>query len=109
LQYGPLGVFDRIFAALAGKGPQPERIMIDATHLKAHRIAASLLGREPINANGYLIFATTYRRFQIVTDVLAVQGNSQGTTDGLFLLIASESGRQAKTDIHETTDPAFSL
>ena len=34
---------DRIFAGLAGKGPKPERIMIDATHLKAHRTAASLL------------------------------------------------------------------
>ena len=38
-----LGVFDRIFAGLAGEGPKPERIMIDATHLKAHRTAASLL------------------------------------------------------------------
>ena len=25
------------------EGPRPERIMIDATHLKAHRTAASLL------------------------------------------------------------------
>ena len=38
-----MGVFDRIFAALAGEGPKPQRIMIDATHLKAHRTAASLL------------------------------------------------------------------
>ena len=38
-----LGVFDRIFAALAGEGSKPERIMIDTTHLKAHRTAASLL------------------------------------------------------------------
>jgi len=30
-------VFNRIFAELAGKGPKPERLMIDATHLKAHR------------------------------------------------------------------------
>ncbi|MEW5425274.1 hypothetical protein HNS03_25585 [Amorphus sp. 3PC139-8] len=29
--------------SLAGEGPKPERIMIDATHLKAHRTAASLL------------------------------------------------------------------
>lgn len=36
-------MFDRIFANLAGEGPKPERIMIDATHLKAHRTAASLL------------------------------------------------------------------
>ena len=38
-----LGVFDRIFAALASQGPRPQRIMIDSTHLKAHRRAASLL------------------------------------------------------------------
>lgn len=37
------GLFDRIFASLAVEGPRPERIMIDATHLKAHRTAASLL------------------------------------------------------------------
>src|SRR3954454_1031589 len=36
-----LGVFDRIFAALASEGSKPERTMIDATHLKAHRSAAS--------------------------------------------------------------------
>ncbi len=38
-----LGVFDRIFAALAAEGPKPDRIMIGTTHLKAHRTAASLL------------------------------------------------------------------
>lgn len=43
IRWSRLGVFDRIFAALAGEGPKPERIMIDATHLKAHRAAASLL------------------------------------------------------------------
>ena len=43
IRWSRLGVFDRIFAALAGGGPPPERIMIDATHLKAHRTAASLL------------------------------------------------------------------
>jgi transposase len=43
IRWSRLGVFDRIFAGLAGEGPRPERIMIDATHLKAHRTAASLL------------------------------------------------------------------
>ncbi len=33
------GVFERIFAGLAGEGPRPEWIMIDSTHLKAHRTA----------------------------------------------------------------------
>lgn len=38
-----LGVFDRIFCHLAaGDGP-PDTLMIDATHLKAHRTASSLL------------------------------------------------------------------
>ena len=40
-----LGVFARIFAALTGEADTPERPMIDATHLKAHRTAASLLKR----------------------------------------------------------------
>jgi putative transposase len=35
-------VFNKIFAELAGKDGKPEWIMIDATHLKAHRTAASL-------------------------------------------------------------------
>lgn len=43
IRWSRLGVFDRIFAGLGGEGPKPERIMIDATHLKAHRTAASLL------------------------------------------------------------------
>ena len=33
----------RLSPALAGQGPRPERIMINSTHLKAHRTAASLL------------------------------------------------------------------
>ena len=41
--WGRLGVFNRIFAVLSAKGGKPDRLMIDATHLKAHRTAASLL------------------------------------------------------------------
>ena len=37
------GVFNGIFAALAAKGGKPDRLMIDGTHLKAHRTAVSLL------------------------------------------------------------------
>jgi transposase len=43
IRWSRMGVFDRIFAALASEGGPPERIMIDSTHLKAHRTAASLL------------------------------------------------------------------
>ena len=38
-----LGVFGCIFAGLAGQAGAPDRLMIDSTHLKAHRTAASLL------------------------------------------------------------------
>ena len=34
------GVFNRIFAGLAAEGGKPDQLMIDATHLKAHRTAA---------------------------------------------------------------------
>ena len=42
-RWSRLGVFNKIFAELARWGGKPRRIMIDATHLKAHRTAASLL------------------------------------------------------------------
>ena len=38
-----MGIFDRIFTGLSTEGPPPERLMIDASHLKAHRTACSLL------------------------------------------------------------------
>ena len=41
IRWSRLGVFNRIFAGLAGG--KPDRLMIDATHLKAHRTAASHL------------------------------------------------------------------
>lgn len=47
VRWSRLGVFDRIFANLAGEGPKPERIRINATHLKAHCTAASLLESGP--------------------------------------------------------------
>ena len=43
VRWSRMGVFDRIFMALAAEGSEPDRIMIDSTHLKAHRTAASLL------------------------------------------------------------------
>ena len=42
------GVFARIFAALAEAAGPPERIIIDSTHLKAHRTAASLLQKKGV-------------------------------------------------------------
>jgi len=43
IRWSRLGVFDKIFSALAAEGGSPDILMIDATHLKAHRTASSLL------------------------------------------------------------------
>jgi len=40
-RWSEMGVFDRIFMELSSKDI-PEQLQIDATHLKAHRTAASL-------------------------------------------------------------------
>ena len=41
-----MGVFNKIFAALAATSDADDVLMIDATHLKAHRTAASLLKKD---------------------------------------------------------------
>lgn len=43
IRWSRLGVFNRIFAELAAGSDATDRLMIDATHIKAHRTAASLL------------------------------------------------------------------
>ena len=43
VRWSRLGVFTRILAELVAEAGVPERLMIDATHLKAHRTAASLV------------------------------------------------------------------
>ena len=43
VRWSRMGVFDKIFAGLAADEGVPEQLQIDATHLKAHRTAASLL------------------------------------------------------------------
>ena len=43
VRWSRLGVFNKIFAELTRKAGKPRRLMIDATHMKAHRTAASLL------------------------------------------------------------------
>lgn len=50
VRWSRMGVFDRIFAALAAEAGPPERLMLDATHLKAHRTAASLLRKGLLHA-----------------------------------------------------------
>ncbi|WP_417318367.1 IS5 family transposase [Erythrobacter aureus] len=45
IRWNKLGVSNRIFAALAEHTGEPDAIMIDVTHLKARRTAASLLKR----------------------------------------------------------------
>lgn len=43
IRWSRMGVFDQIFTHLSSAGDPPGRLMIDATHLKAHRTASSLL------------------------------------------------------------------
>ena len=43
IRWSRMGVFDKIFKALVEAQGVPEQLQIDATHLKAHRTAASLL------------------------------------------------------------------
>lgn len=43
IRWSRLGVFSRILAELTARCGKPEQLMIDSTHLKAHRTAASLL------------------------------------------------------------------
>ena len=43
IRWSRLGVFNRILTELAAQGGKTDNLMIDATHLKAHRTAASLL------------------------------------------------------------------
>ena len=43
IRWSRMGVFGRILMELAKQGGDTDEIMIDATHLKAHRTAASLV------------------------------------------------------------------
>ena len=43
IRWSRMGVFNKIFAGLAAKAGKPDQLMIDATHLKAHQTAESLL------------------------------------------------------------------
>ena len=45
IRWSEMGVFGCIFVELAKGGGATEEVMIDATHLKAHRTAASLFKR----------------------------------------------------------------
>lgn len=42
-RWSEMGVFDRIFTELVSDDGPPDTLMIDATHLKAHRTASSPL------------------------------------------------------------------
>ena len=46
VRWSRMGVFARILMALADEGQDTDILMIDATHLKAHRTASSLRGKK---------------------------------------------------------------
>lgn len=43
MRWSKMGIFNKIFSELVDMQEVPEHLQIDATHLKAHRTAASLL------------------------------------------------------------------
>ena len=45
VRWSAIGIFNRIFEELAATSATTDTVMIDTTHLKAHRTAASLLKR----------------------------------------------------------------
>ena len=50
VRWSRLGVFARILTELAAEGRDTSMIMIDATHLKAHRTASSLRGKKGVQS-----------------------------------------------------------
>ena len=54
VRWSRLGVFARILIDLANEGQDTEMLMMDSTHLKAHRTASSLRGKKggPIGSSG---------------------------------------------------------
>ncbi len=46
VRWGRLGVFAKMLNAMATEAQNTETVMIDATHLKAHRTASSLRGKK---------------------------------------------------------------
>ncbi len=54
IRWSERGGFDKIFTALAARHDVPDQLQIDATHLKAHRTAAStLLGDKGYDADWF--------------------------------------------------------
>lgn len=47
IRWSRLGVSNRIFTELAAESDSSDRLMIEATHLKAHRTAARLFKKGP--------------------------------------------------------------
>jgi transposase len=74
------GIFNKIFESLVKDGGMPSRLMIDATHLKAHGTAASLLKK---------VCSPRYRTYERRPELKAARGGQRrGKTDS-----ASPDGR----------------
>lgn len=51
VRWSRLGVFSRVFTELTNQTPSDGSLMIDSTHLKAHRTAASLCKKEVLRVS----------------------------------------------------------
>ena len=63
IRWSRLGVFNKIFASLAAASDTDDCLMIDATHLKAHRTATSLLKKHVLSSSKG-VCSQTYRAHQ---------------------------------------------
>ena len=63
VRWSQAGVFNRIFQTLATEGAATGTLMIDSTHLKAHRSAASLLKKGTLRATSDAAEAVSTRNF----------------------------------------------
>jgi transposase len=97
-----MGVFSRIFAALAGKAGEPYRLIIDSTHLKAHRSAARLRQR------ARLIAASAAPQGGLNAKLAAVC-DGHGRPVVMMLSAGQMNDQQGATILHPLLPPALVL
>lgn len=105
-----LGVFDRFSANLAAEGPMPGHVMIDATHLKAHRTAASLrkrgssppYGRSKGGLNAKLHVGSGGHLSGGIIDRQSILEETAATTQGRSLRIPAGSRKPIGIDVRLT-------
>ena len=90
VRWSRAGVFNRIFAGLAAEGGAPDQLMVDATHLKAHRTAASLRKKGRSSPRFHQCAALVERLWRVFR---AVSGMTYGGLNSKLHAVCDEQGR----------------